>query len=753
MNNKLFHLFGIVLVMCIFSSQNLYSQYRTPEYNLFTWNDNSSVLNTPELKNAVADAVVFTVNRDELINLFETKNPQITLNVPYSSTRSARLDLKRLDILAPDAKIIERRASGNVEVKVEDLAVSYYGTVDGIANSFVTITFAKDDITGLMSIDHENVILGSLKDRSGNHTDDYIVYKESDLKIRNTLHCETEENVSPEYVEKMRQTIMADMNDQMLATDNYVAEIALEIDFITYNIFQQSTVNTTNYAMTVMAGVSALYMKEVNVKLIVPYIRIWTTTDPYNGTTSLELLNQFRGEWLANQQSVNRTVAHFITKRPDNLGGIAWINGLCNSTVSGFGFGFSNTIGGLAQLPAYSYEILVVAHELGHNFGSLHTFNCSWVGGPIDTCFQPEGGCYNGPLHAAVGTIMSYCFNNGSVSFVLGFGPQPRAVIRNGAEAAPCMYVNSRPLEVAFPNGGEIYRTGNSVPIYWGSSLTGNVNIELSTNNGSTWQTIQNNVNAQTRTYNWTVPYVSTAIQSKIRIIDSSNPNVGDTTNNSFSIILNLNTFSSVSPPSLTRIEVGPSLTETQRFAWRSAGTNPTITYKLKLRKLGTTIDYVFPANNNGSDTAVDVRKSLLDSVAATMGTTGDSVRCSWRAWGYNGYDSSASDNSLILTLVRTSVGINVTSTNVPEKFSLENNYPNPFNPSTKIKFDIAKLTFTELAIYDASGREVGMLVNENLSPGSYEFTFDASNLPSGAYFYRLKTAEFAETKRMILVK
>jgi hypothetical protein len=111
-------------------------------------------------------------------------------------------------------------------------------------------------------------------------------------------------------------------------------------------------------------------------------------------------------------------------------------------------------------------------------------------------------------------------------------------------------------------------------------------------------------------------------------------------------------------------------------------------------------------------------------------------------------------------------VGINQINTEIPDKFELSQNYPNPFNPVTKIKFSIpnASLSFGEglgvgLIIYDALGREVQTLVNENLSPGTYEVDFDGSNLPSGVYFYKLEVNEhgsgqgFTETKKMVMIK
>ncbi|MEO8665262.1 MAG: M12 family metallo-peptidase [Ignavibacteria bacterium] len=753
MNKKLFHFIGMVLMLSIFIFTDSYSQSKTV-YNLFSLNDNSSLINTPELQKAVSDALIFSVNKNELQSLYENRLPEIVLNVPVSRSNLVRVNLSRFDILTPDAKIVSRTARGNEEIPVSslDLAVSYKGKLEGMDNSLVSITFTKDGMTGLLVSEADNYIIGSMKDNAGNETDNIILYKESDMKIKSTFNCETEDNLSSEYLERMRQIIIQKMNDRS-PTDLYVAEIAIEIDFPTYNTYGSSITNTTNYALALMSAASAIYMKEVNVKFVIPYLRIWTTTDPYDGTTSNALLNQFRSEWNSNQQSVPRTLAHFITRRSGNLGGIAWLNALCSSPSSGFGYGFSNTEGPILPLPTYSWDVMVVCHEIGHNFGSNHTHNCGWVGGPIDSCYATEGGCYTGPPIARVGTIMSYCHLNGSISLVKGFGPQPLAIIRNNAESAGCMYIASRELEVGYPNGGETFRTGSSTQIYWGTSLTGNLNIEYSTNNGATWQTVQNNVSSSPRVYDWTIPYVSTSLESKLRIISSSNPNVGDTCNASFRIILNVNVFSVLSPPSLSRIEVSPSNPGTQKFVWQSGGTNPTLTYKVKIRKLGTSTDYTFLADNNGHDTAATIRKSLLDSVANTMGTTGDSVRCSWRSWGFNGFDSSASNNSYLLTFVRTKVGINVISSVVPEQFSLGNNYPNPFNPETNIKFDIAKSTLATLVIFDSRGREINTLINEKLAPGSYQYSFNAINLPSGVYFYRLVTTEFSETKRMILIK
>ncbi|HQJ46083.1 MAG TPA: T9SS type A sorting domain-containing protein, partial [Ignavibacteriaceae bacterium] len=85
--------------------------------------------------------------------------------------------------------------------------------------------------------------------------------------------------------------------------------------------------------------------------------------------------------------------------------------------------------------------------------------------------------------------------------------------------------------------------------------------------------------------------------------------------------------------------------------------------------------------------------------------------------------------------------------------FSLEQNYPNPFNPNTTIKFELPKDGFVSLKIYDILGNEITTLVNEEKPTGRYEINFDASAMVSGVYIYKLESAEYISTKKMLLLK
>jgi len=88
-----------------------------------------------------------------------------------------------------------------------------------------------------------------------------------------------------------------------------------------------------------------------------------------------------------------------------------------------------------------------------------------------------------------------------------------------------------------------------------------------------------------------------------------------------------------------------------------------------------------------------------------------------------------------------------------PISFALKQNYPNPFNPSTKIEFRMADFGFVSLKIYDILGNEVTTLVNSEKSAGVYKVEWNATGIPSGVYFYQLKTDSFIETKQMVLMK
>jgi hypothetical protein len=89
----------------------------------------------------------------------------------------------------------------------------------------------------------------------------------------------------------------------------------------------------------------------------------------------------------------------------------------------------------------------------------------------------------------------------------------------------------------------------------------------------------------------------------------------------------------------------------------------------------------------------------------------------------------------------------------LPTKFALYTNYPNPFNPNTTIQYDIPKASQVTLVIYNVLGQKVRELIKSYQEAGRYSVNFDAGNLPSGLYIYRLQAGYFTSIKKMILLK
>jgi hypothetical protein len=122
----------------------------------------------------------------------------------------------------------------------------------------------------------------------------------------------------------------------------------------------------------------------------------------------------------------------------------------------------------------------------------------------------------------------------------------------------------------------------------------------------------------------------------------------------------------------------------------------------------------------------------------------------------YNGGPSGDNSDKVCLDDVRiTRYGSSAVGENseLPARFELAQNYPNPFNPTTNIRFQTREEGRTTLKVYSALGEEVAVVLDENLTPGTYKTIFDASMLSSGIYYYRLTTSSFTATKHMVLIK
>lgn len=144
-----------------------------------------------------------------------------------------------------------------------------------------------------------------------------------------------------------------------------------------------------------------------------------------------------------------------------------------------------------------------------------------------------------------------------------------------------------------------------------------------------------------------------------------------------------------------------------------------------------------------------------LDNPANNFGwlVMGDEVGAS-SAKRFDTRENTTPANRPVLTVNYTPpTGIDHIEDGLPLKFELAQNYPNPFNPTTNIRFRIANSGFVSLKIYDSTGKEVAELVGENLSAGSYSYSWDAKVLASGVYFYHLDAGNNSAVRKMLLIR
>jgi hypothetical protein len=131
-----------------------------------------------------------------------------------------------------------------------------------------------------------------------------------------------------------------------------------------------------------------------------------------------------------------------------------------------------------------------------------------------------------------------------------------------------------------------------------------------------------------------------------------------------------------------------------------------------------------------------DTLFSTGNSVDGSGSPTGDNWNFGWSKVVFLGNIQSISEN-----------------TSTTKGYNLSQNFPNPFNPSTKIKFQINKSGMTTLSVFDCKGNTVKNLLNERKNAGEYSVDFSGVNLSSGVYFYKLEVNGLSETKRMLLIK
>jgi hypothetical protein len=505
---------------------NKNSVYSYKEIDLFSCVSTNTT--RQNLQGYLSGGSILRLNTGVKNSLLSSRNENISLKLTLSNGEKPELLLTRCQVHTDDFKTASISHGEIILNQNYEPGLYYRGIIKGCEKSFASLTIFDEYVMGLFSYDKGNYNLSRLNEKG----ELYLLFNDEDLALKDRFKCQTPDNESG----LKTGVINLGNNFRYNLTQGPIREY-VECDYKMYQDFGSNITRVNNYISAVYNSVIAVYQAE-QISTLLNAVYVWTVPDIYSNTNSLPVMIKRFGARIKN--SFNGHMALLASTRTNTGGGFAWVDVLCSNFLSYDSSGpYAVTIIDtmLRPFPVYSWVINVITHEMGHNIGSRHTHSCMWPGGPIDTCYYVEGGCYSGPLKPKAGTIMSYCHLYGSVNLSFGFGPLPGNFIRQRYNNAPCL------------------------------------------------------------------------------------------------------------------------------------------------------------------------------------------------------------------------IGIEQISSEIPEEFELKQNYPNPFNPKTQIIFSVHKKAYVSLKIYDVNGKEIYILSDKVFEPGFYRADWEAGDLPSGVYFYRLTSGNFDVTRKMILIK
>jgi hypothetical protein len=427
-------------------------------YELFRQND--KIIST-KVNESVKKADFFDIDKISLSELYKSANKDITLKINSKQNGSFELELTRYEIIPDDFTIKVINGSNITYEKLKHRPLTYRGIIKGKENSLVSITVTNEHIMGVISDERGDFNLGPKKDVNNSLTDEYIFYNDLDLTIPNNSRCDLDNymSINDKMFSMARKERKTNQNLTSGATTDpirvyFVADYRMYLD-------NGSNVNqTVTFVVNMFNNVSVIYQADQIPTVLSGTMTVYTSTDPYASfNNSFLILNLFGNN---TRDNFNGDLAHLLsTGHNQQLGGIAWINILCqpyvyfqNEDVHYGRYAFSNIENSFNPYPIYSWTVEVVTHEMGHNIASKHTHACVWPtnSGQIDSCVSiQDESCVPVTVQNNNGTIMSYCHLNGAINLANRFGPLPTDTLKLGYRLAACLdsTINSSEVPLA----------------------------------------------------------------------------------------------------------------------------------------------------------------------------------------------------------------------------------------------------------------------------------------------------------------
>jgi len=391
-------------------------------YALFT-EENGVLRQYKGANEAFSEKKFFSTSPARIRRLLDDAPKHFTLILP-GLKENLSIELVAIDLLSSDFQMMH--ASGVTLEENSDIQ-HFRGIVGKTPGSFAAVTVSESGIQGSIFTKETGMqVFGPMEETEGNLNVPHILYPADAFPSKEKLTCLTPDDTRPYSPQEIGA-------NATLRTGPKCVNVYLEVD---NDIFTDKggTTNTTAFMTGWFNQVATLYANE-NINLRLSGLFLWDVPSPYTGS-DYNMLTQFG----AQRQTIKGDIGQLVSYK--GRGGIAWLNGVCSSSTR-FKLSYGSALKSFQNVPAFSWNVMVMAHELGHILGSQHTHACVWNGNStaLDGCAgATEGGCALPPLPPNGGTIMSYCHNTSvGTKFANGFGEQPGNVIRNRIATATCL--------------------------------------------------------------------------------------------------------------------------------------------------------------------------------------------------------------------------------------------------------------------------------------------------------------------------
>jgi hypothetical protein len=614
-----------------------FKTYAQEEPKRFNFLRNSP--NEPKSSKIKQKGLKLSLDSASLSTLYRSEPEEFLFDLPRPNGKTKSYRFKKHQVVTSSFKVTTsdgREFSGK-----EYTGVSYKVFDRKNQINFGGLTITKDEIGGLLQEDENNNInIGKLR----NAKDTYVALPESEMgSSKPNFDCSTPDpplNVNEnEWLKEVQPQIgdtqTPETGQAIGGAGCKTLGIYIECDYQMYIDNGSSIANTTAKVTSLFNLVKQIYENE-GISIYIDQIYIWTTTDPY---ASMNNSSTILSTFTTNRRNIPQKLGHLLSTRFAFLGGIAWLDVVCNPSYYFYRYGFSNIYNTFNNdINLYSWAVYCMSHELGHNFGSKHTHWCGWpkAGGGtsrIDSCYggEPNNGVNCGTnIKSIRGTIMSYChLGSFGVDLVKGFGPLPGEKIRTGSS---CLTGTAIPyVQVSTPR--RFYSAGENI-ILDANNLIG-ATYTWSGPSGYTSTTKNPTINSIT-TSNSGI-YSVTAIQNactsnvaKMRIRINPTLNIPQTETFSTWTLPNYSNWEFKGPQARSDLNTGYNGTQPQSF-WANSKNNVTTSYNALYHTNGSNStffqDTAFsPVYTNNSLTNLNLSFKLAHALKNTSATRYDSL-------------------------------------------------------------------------------------------------------------------------------